>query len=280
MSSSPLSVAAVGAAEALGGGAMALWRQAQAQTAQPTSPLTPASEVREEAAQPAAPAQTPAQQPATPMRLSELRLDAMHLAHTLPPLHEAPHRPARWRPGEESAPAPEEAAEPPPEHWLVSLARRWTQAEHPAAQQALQLARAQWATGRRVLLVCGMPGSDFAVSEAPGWAALLHGGPGPGGLLLDGPRWPVRLMWRAAAPAASQWFRTRLVKESAPGQSWQMKPFPAPGEAALQIGPALEAQRPWTDLGVRLEGGSAFRAALGTQWSLWLMATRGCWMNE
>lgn len=325
MSSTPLSIPAVGASEALGGGAMALWRQAQAQMAQQATQVAPPAEVREDAAQPAATQSTQVQQPATPMRLSELRLDATHLAMSLPPRpEEAAGRAARWsdrdgRDGRRHGPFDDQdddalddgarrrgeaaqaahadrdanaanaadAADLPAEHWLSSVARRWTRAESLGALRGLQLARTQWACGRRVLLVCGTrleldtPGS---VTEAPGWAALLLGHAGPGGLTLEGMRWPVRLMWSAEPPAASRWFCSRMVKEAAPGQSWQMTPSPEPGETraatALQIGPVLAAERRWDDLGVRLDGGNAFRAALGPQWSLWLMATRGCWMDD
>jgi hypothetical protein len=303
MSGSPLSLPAIGASEAIGGGAMALWRQAQAQMAQQVAQAAPPSEAREEAAQPALPASSATQQPATPMRLSELRLDATHLAMTLPPRPDASADSARrtfrdgrrqraldddfMPPDDRSSSWGHEMVDSPPEHWLAALARRWTRAESLAALRGLQLARTQWACGRRVLLVCGTRQASAApgtVTEAPAWASLLMGRAGPGGLVLDGTRWPVRLMWVAEPPAASRWFCSRMVKEAAPGQSWQMTPCPEPGEtraaAALQIGPGLAAERRWSDLGVRLDGGNGFRAALGSQWSLWLMATRGCWMDD
>jgi len=304
MNGSPLGIPAIGASEAMGGGAMALWRQAQAQMAQQAAQIAPPSEAREEAAQPALPASAVSQQPATPMRLSELRLDATHLAMTLPPRPDASaDAEGRWHfrdggrhraseddfmpPDDRSSCWGHEMVDSPPEHWLAALARRWARAESLAALRGLQLARTQWACGRRVLLVCGTRQASAApgtVTEVPAWAALLMGRAGAGGLALDGMRWPVRLMWTAEPPAASRWFCSRMVKEAAPGQSWQLIPSLEPGETraatTLQIGPGLAVERRWSELGVRLDGGNAFRAALGPQWSLWLMATRGCWMDD
>jgi hypothetical protein len=73
------------------------------------------------------------------------------------------------------------------------------------------------------------------------------------------------------------------VKQAA-GLAWQMTPVLEPGatraDVALLIGPALEVERRWERLGIRLPHGAGFRAALGAQWSLTLIATRGCWMDR
>lgn len=304
MSGSPWTVPAVGAAEAAGG-SLALWRQAQAQMDQLAAPAsTPTASSpdarHDDAALAQAVPQTPntAQaQPATPHRLSSLQLDPTHLARSLRP-NEEPSRSAS-RDSDDAdhstidrdAPSSSASAALDPEHWLPALARRWSRSESAAARQALQLAQAQWSQGRRVLLACSATGNTATTgpttaNESDGWAALLMGraarAGGAMGLTLDGPRWPIRLSWRDGLPA-EHWSSTRAVKQAA-GLAWQMTPVLEAGvtraDVALLIGPALEVERRWERLGIRLPHGAGFRATLGAQWSLTLIATRGCWMDR
>lgn len=307
MSGSPWGIPAVGAAEAAGG-SIALWRQAQAQFDALSGPQAPQGQPtsqdahRDEAAtaQPvmATPSAGPAL-PATPHRLSSLQADPSHLAHTWRQQDE--RRGQRQDPADadsdDAAAHRDEQANSAwgaleSEHWLASLARRWSRSESPDARRALQLARTQWAQGRRVLLACASSPFDasgaaarpaaMAAGDCDGWAVLLMGQSGASGLSLDGPRWPVRLSWREPLPA-DRWCCARSIKEAS-GLTWQMKPVPEGGaeraDTALVIGPALETQRRWERLGVVMPQGTGFRGALGTQWSLWLLATRGCWMDR
>lgn len=179
--------------------------------------------------------------------------------------------------------------------WLQRLARRWARSPGADARAALETAFAQWTAGRQVLVLCGMaeparegesaaPDADPANAGAPAWAALVTGRRGPQGLVLAGARWPARMYWVGEPPAASAWLQARAVKAAESGQGWQLRPSPGPGETrasvAVQIGPVLEGERRWERLGVRLDRGAAFRSALGHQWSLWLLASRGCWMDD
>lgn len=293
MSGSPWTIPAVGAAEAAGG-SLALWRQAQAQMDQLTPPGAPPGPQSADAGHDdVAPAQlvpqtpgVPQAQPATPHRLSSLQLDSTHLARSL-------------RPGEEPRPSTRDDDDPltrsddgssaqaaaiDPEHWLASLARRWSRSDSPAAREALQLAQSQWSQGRRVLLACSATGAPSDTSD--GWAALLVGriarSGGAVGLTLDGPRWPVRLAWRDGV-STEHWCSARAVKQAA-GLAWQMAPVVDAGatraEVALILGPAMETERRWHRIGIRMPHGAGFRAALGTQWSLTLIATRGGWIDR
>lgn len=242
--------------------------------------------------------QQPAPQPATaaamaaqaePVRLATLQSEAAQFAFHAPPRERRQPADAEVDAAPESEEPPRRAAEPvePEQDWRAVLARRWTQATDPAARRALELARAQWAAGRRVLLACAAGRQPDAATGDPvfaelGWGALLLGRDAGGQLRLEGRRWPLRLQWRQR-PATEAWFCARAVKEAQPGLAWQLSPCPEDGAAraavALQLGPLLDGERRWQHLGLRLESARPFREALGAQWSVWLLATLGAWMD-
>lgn len=269
-------VNAIGAAAPLDAAALrSLWQEAQhgiEQAAEARQAPTP---------EPAALAQ------AEPVRLATLQAEAAQFAFHAPARDRQP--PREDAAVDEAAEPPRRAAEPvePEQDWRAVLARRWTQAPHPDARRALELARAQWASGRRVLLACAAGPQPGTASGEPafaelGWGALLLGRDAGGQLRLEGRRWPLRLQWRQR-PASDAWFCARAVKEAQPGLAWQLSPCPDDGAAraavALQLGPLLDGERRWQHLGLRLESARPFREALGAQWSVWLLATLGAWMD-
>jgi len=270
----------------------ALWRAAQ----QGLNEGMNSARSADSAAPPAEAGPVQGEAQAQPVRLSSLLADAAQLGLARPPLRQEQEqeqeRPARDQdqdqesadPARPANAAPAGPAEP--QDWRALLAARWRRAESPPAAQALQLAREQWAQGRRVLLACPAgPLPPDGEPETLGWAALLLGHTqAAGSLRLDGPRWPLRLQWRQR-PAPQHWLCARAIKEAqAAGLAWQLRPCPEPGETrarvALQLGPLFESERRWQALGLRLEAARPFREALGAQWSVWILASLEAWMSE
>ncbi len=267
--------------------------------------------------QPPAPTEVAPLPQAQPVRLASLHLDASRFDAGLQErLRRSRSDEPEDEPREDAKDAPshdrDHAAEPErgyrakaapraaSQDWRVSLARRWEASSSPAAQQALRLARQQWAMGRRVLLACAAGTVADDADTTLGWGALLLGhsiappgrvhpthetlGPNAASTLrLDGARWPLRLQWRRAPPPW-QWFHARAIKAAEPGRAWQLHPDPEAGEqrasVALQLGPLFNAEQRWQQLGLRLEAAQAFRDALSTQWSVWLLASLGRWMDD
>jgi hypothetical protein len=209
--------------------------------------------------------------------------------HAAAPEEDLPPAPTPVRPGR--------ATDPHDAGWRAALVQALlAQLRHgpTAAQRALHLAADTWLRGRCAVLVfprAARTADDETVQD--GWACVLWRAPEGEVPALRGQRFAARLHWGPAAAAGSGWWAVRAVKDhpaqrgrqlasvaegllqahgASPGLHWQ--PAGPRVSLELQLGPAAAPAPRCTVLGVHVAEAQRFWAALGTPWSLPVLACR------
>lgn len=184
---------------------------------------------------------------------------------------------------EPDEPAPQPQPQVPDDLLDAEQAGAWCEALAAALRAALarrivarslQCAAEQWRRGRCVVLACPQ-GDDAAL----GWAFVLWpGATAPDRpLALRGLRVEARLQWYTPPPSAA-WCHVRVVKEHHPRHGRQLVPSEGtPRDAALpcdvQLGPVLARSQRWCEVRVHIGAAQRFWAALGKQWSAYVVVS-------